>query len=449
VTQPPQSQEPQPQEEVDRLRAERDDLRVKLESKEEKRRRGGRVRRTFVVLLVVLASLLVPLATTAVWARRTVVNTNEFEDTVGPLARDRAVQIALTNRLTSQIMTAVNVKELFAQALPERGQFLAGPLTNAIEGFVHEKVATIVSSEQFARLWEEATRRAQIGMLAVLRDKSETVRTENGRVVLNLVPVINAVLASINKTSPEVLGHDVTLPQINSAELPDAARKRLERALGHPLPQDFGRIVVFRANQLSAVQDTFHLVERSILLLVIVSLACVAGALALSKSRRRTLLQLVFGIAFGLVLVRRLSLRSQADLLELFKVQANRAAAAAASDRVLSGLLDITRWMLIGLVVVAVVALLTGPYHWAVALRRGVVSLGRGTAGAAGRVRDEATLEWVVTHRQALQVAGLVFGFLMLLLFNLSWFGFLLVLGLVVALELWLARLGKELTASG
>jgi len=161
--------------------------------------------------LVVLASLLVPLATTAVWARRTVVNTNEFEDTVGPLARDRAVQIALTNRLTAQIMTAVNVKELFAQALPERGQFLAGPLTNAIEGFVHEKVDTIVSSEQFARLWEEATRRAQIGMLAVLRDESKTVRTENGRVVLNLVPVINTVLASINKTSPEVLGRDVTL----------------------------------------------------------------------------------------------------------------------------------------------------------------------------------------------------------------------------------------------
>ena len=213
MTQPPQpqgppSQEPQSQEEIDRLRAERDDLRVKLEAKEEKRRRGGRVRRTFVVVLVVLASLLVPLATTAVWARRTVVNTNEFEDTVGPLARDRAVQIALTNRLTSQIMTAVNVKELFAQALPERGQFLAGPLTNAIEGFVHEKVDTIVSSEQFARLWRRQPAAPKSGCSPSCATRARRCAPRTGAVVLNLVPVINNVLASINKTSPEVLGRD-------------------------------------------------------------------------------------------------------------------------------------------------------------------------------------------------------------------------------------------------
>ena len=182
---------------------------------------------------------------------------------------------------------------------------------------------------------------------------------------------------------------------------------------------------------------------------MILALACIAGALALSRSRRRTLLQLMFGIAFGLVLVRRLSLRTQADLLELFKVQTNRAAAEVTSDRVLSGLLDITRWLLIICVVVAAVALLTGPYRWAVALRRGVVSLGRGTVGAAGRVRDEATLEWVVTHRQALQVAGLAVGFLMLLLFDLSWLGLLVLLGLVGALELWLARVGEESVAPG
>ena len=97
----------------------------------------------------------------------------------------------------------------------------------------------------------------------------------------------------------------------------------------------------------------------------------------------------------------------------------------------------------------AAVALLTGPYRWAVALRHGVVSLGRGTAGVAGRVRDEETLEWVVTHRQALQVAGLGVGFLALLLFDLSWLGILLLIGLVGALELWLARVGEEPTASG
>jgi hypothetical protein len=288
-------------------------------------------------------------------------------------------------------------------------------------------------------------------VIAVLRDQERpALRTEDGQVVLDLVTVINAVLTSINETSPEVLGRDVTLPRLGSGELPEEARDRLEQALGRPLPEDFGRIVVFRADKLSTAQDVFHVAERSIVLLAIVSLACVAVALALSRSRRRTLLQLVFGIALGLVLVRRLSLRSQADLLELFQVEANRAAAETTTDQVLSGMLDITRWFLIFLAVVAAIALLTGPYRWAVALRRGVVSLGQGTAGMAGKkMRDEATVAWVVANRQALQVGALIVGFLLLLLLNLSWLGLLLLLGAIGAVELWLSRVGEPSISSG
>jgi hypothetical protein len=404
-----------------------------------------------VVVLVVIASITVPLATTAVWARRTVVNTNEWVDTVGPLARERTVQIALGDYLTTQIMGAIDVEQLFTEVLPERGQFLAAPLENAIEGFVRDKVDEVVRSDAFARLWEAAVRRAQVGALAVLRGETPpALQQEDGRVVLNLLPVINTIIASINESSPQVLGRDVTLPRINSDELPAAARERLERALGRPLPEDFGSIQVFEADKLSTAQDIFHMAERTILLLVGIALASIVGAVALSRSRRRTILQLVFGIALGLVLVRRMSLRTQADLLELFRVEVNRAAVESVSDRVLSGLLDWTRWLLYLCGAVAAIALLTGPYRWAVTLRRSVVSLVTAAGGAAGRVRDEATVEWARAHQQALQISGLVVGALILLLFNLSWLGFLLVVGLVAAFELWLARLSdRTITPDG
>jgi hypothetical protein len=66
----------------------------------------------------------------------------------------------------------------------------------------------------------------------------------------------------------------------------------------------------------------------------------------------------------------------------------------------------------------------------------------------AGQVRDEASVAWVVEHRQALQVAGLAIGFLLLLLLDLSWFGLLLLLGAVGALELWLSRVGEPSVSS-
>jgi hypothetical protein len=145
--------------------------------------------------------------------------------------------------------------------------------------------------------------------------------------------------------------------------------------------------------------------------------------------------------------VRRLSLRSQADLLELFKVQANRAAVEVVSDHVLSGLLDWTRWLLWFCGAVIALAWITGPYRSAVAVRRTAVAAGRATAGvatgAAGRVRDDDTVAWVVAHRQALQIAGLAVGFLVLLTVDLSWLAFLLLVGAVAAYELWLHRLGE------
>jgi hypothetical protein len=139
--------------ELSRLRAERDALRSRLDALEHKAHRQGRIRATAVGVLVVLTCLSLVAGVVGVWARRNFLDTDRFVERVGPLAEDPAVQDVVTARLTGQLMVVIDPRELFEEVLPERGQLLAAPLANAVEGFVRDRVATFVRSDEFRRLW--------------------------------------------------------------------------------------------------------------------------------------------------------------------------------------------------------------------------------------------------------------------------------------------------------
>jgi hypothetical protein len=89
---------------------------------------------------------------------------------------------------------------------------------------------------------------------------------------------------------------------------------------------------------------------------------------------------------------------------------------------------------------------LTGPHPWAEALRRRTrtVSIARSVAAAVGRAvtsrPDDATVAWVVGHREVLQLGGVV-GIVLLLVVDLSWLGPLLLVLVIGGFELIVARL--------
>jgi hypothetical protein len=118
----------------------------------------------------------------------------------------------------------------------------------------------------------------------------------------------------------------------------------------------------------------------------------------------------------------------------------NRNAAAAVTDRFLGPLLDVTRGLLVGLVVVAAIVALSGPYRWAVRLRAWVAE-GAQQVGATVRAQlsgragdgDDTAGTWIEAHRSTLQIAGIVVGVLALVLLDLSFLG-LVVLAAVIGL---------------
>jgi hypothetical protein len=282
-------------EELERLRAERDALQTQLDTLGQRRRRTGALRRAAVIVLVVLACLSLTAATVAVWADRTLLNTDGWVETVGPLGADPTVTAALQPRITEAVFTAIPAQELIADALPEDRAFLAAPLSSAVESFVDDQVGAFLASDTFAQLWIDANEVAHERALAVLRGDSDVVQVEGDTVTLNLLPVVNRVLGQLSDAASGLVGQDVTLPTISSGELPEQAVARINAALGIELPPDIGQIEVYNADELVAAQQALRVFDQALVLLVIATPLLLGAAIWLSRNRRRTILQLAVG----------------------------------------------------------------------------------------------------------------------------------------------------------
>jgi len=433
------------EEERVRLEAEVGDLHARLT--QATTRRPGRPRRLATTLLVVLTSIIVTVAVAGVWTRRNALDTDRWVQTVGPVAEDPAVKAALGNWMTTEVMGVIDAEAFFESVLPERGQVLAAPLTGALRGFVDSKVDDFLASDTFERLWREVNRRAHQRAVAVLEGDTGNLRIEGDKVEVNLIPVLNQVLAEIGEASPEVLGRTVDLPTVTVDEVPQEAIAKIEDALGRDLPDDFGQFTAFEAQRLQQVQDAVSLFDRLVVAAVVLAVLLLALSLLLSPYRRRTLLQLMVGIALGVVLVRRLGIRVEDDVVDLVKPE-NRDAVQVVIGAFVSSLLDATAWILAIALAVFAVALLTGPYGWARALRRRTGSVGGTVVGAVRaavtRTQDERSAEWVGAHREALQLGGVVVAILVLLLVDASWLGLAVLALLVGAFELVLWRIADE-----
>jgi Family of unknown function (DUF6529) len=156
-----------------------------------------------LALLIILGCILAP--------RRAGVRTgNQVSDTswyvanVTPLIHDPAIQNALTNKITNEIATRIDVKGLTDQAaanLSQKGftrigsllQGLPGPLASGVQGFVHSRIHKIITGPRMANAWVQVNRAASQQLNAVLSGrggKNGALGVSNGQVTLDLAPLI-------------------------------------------------------------------------------------------------------------------------------------------------------------------------------------------------------------------------------------------------------------------
>jgi hypothetical protein len=429
--------------ELERVRAERDRLRAELQTLGSRPERRGRIVRLVTPILAALTVVIFTAGVTGGWAKRTVLDTDRYVQTVTPLAADPRVQEYLARVVTDELFQAVDVQAAIEKALPDQADVVAAPLTTAARGAVFDQLTRLLQTDAFQRFWVEANRFAHAQVVAALEGRSETVSLQDGKVVLNLLPLLNLALEQVRTMASGLLPADVTLPAIQVDDVPAVAVTKIEQALGVSLPDDFGAIVVFDSQELAALQTAVHRADQLTFWFIPVWVILLVAALWLSPRKRRTLVQILVGSALGLVLVRRTGLATR-DYVVSQAMPENRAAVTAVTDQLVHSLLTYTGILLAVAVAVLVVTWITGPYRWAVRLRSWTADLGRAVVGAPQAAHREPVVAWIRTHRDAAMIGGAVAGAAILVLVDLSFFWFLVVVALVGLFELFVFRTAAE-----
>ncbi len=413
--------------------AERDAPHSEQEQISKPRRR--RIRRSVVALLVALSCLLVLLSTTVVWAHRTLLDTNTFVGTVGPVFQHPEVDSAVAARATDELFTALNVQGRLHDALPPKAQIAAAPITNSTKSFVAGELTKVLESPKFQSIWTSTLTLTHQRLVAVLRGQhSAALSTSNGYIVLNTVPAINQALKQVSGLASELTGKNVKLPTITSAEPPQQAVNKLSKALGVTLPSNFGQITLVKSTDLATVRRGVQAFDRLVIVLPLLTIVLLALTGWLSVNRRRTALQLAVGVSLLMIVERRAVIHEQGVLASDAH---NPQVANIILGDLLHGFFVLTAWVLGVALAILVITLLMGPYRWAVAFRSWVRRTWRGIAsGSSGGHRG--AVGWMSSHAGGLQLGGVVVAGILLLIVSVSWVSFLIIAVVLAAYELGL-----------
>ena len=179
--------------------------------------RGWRM--TVALILVLLFAVALYAANHAVWFATTVLNTDQFVDTLAPLPEDPAVAAALGSQFASSVVENNDISGTIAGLLPEGIAFISIPITEAIEGVIADTAEQIISSDGFARVWAGALRLTHSGVLVVLDGGSRgNLVANDGGVAIDLSELAAEVDARLANLGIEVFDAESILSLIHISE---------------------------------------------------------------------------------------------------------------------------------------------------------------------------------------------------------------------------------------
>ena len=378
--------------EVERLRAETAEPHPQQAGARRRRRIGWRA--PVATLLIVIGCILAPVSVLGVWASNEVSNTGRWVATVEPLIHDPAIQNVLTDKITAQITSRLNLTgtinqasaQLNSKGLPKIASLLNqfGPqIASSVTGFIHSTVHSVVSSQAFATAWVQVNTVAHQALVKVLSGQGGgAVSTSNGQIVLNLGPLI-------------------------AVAKQDLVAKGFK--LASSIPPVTPTLALFQAKDLGKAQGLYRLVKAGEIVLPIVVVLIIGAGVYVARGRRRALVGAGLGLvasmlvlAIGLVIFRSIYLSSVPSSV------LPSDAAASVFDAFVHFIKEALRVVLVVGLVVAIGAFFTGPSQTAVQTRSAFKS-GMDWIRHFGERRGVSTGpvgQWTYLHRRSLRIGA-------------------------------------------
>ena len=336
--------------EVERLRHENAILQAELaQQKQTPIRRPLFRRSTLVWVLILLACSAAILAPIAIWVRWTFMDTNNFTNIVAPLTADETVARALSKEVAGRFFVQLEinkrVKEALKEALPDKLDFMAGPIANSLQTLTQNITYEVITSPQFQVAWDKVLRVAHSAAVAIIRGDRSLPISRNAEVVLEAADLMWNV----------------------RGRLVEAGLRFLEKA---PIPPDVARVVLLTSSQLRLVRARLQILETLNWLLPVLAIAFFAAAVAISDDRRKTLMWLSIALALAMVLSLILLNLVEGELLREVENPANLGAVKVIFNKVTANLVRMNMSLLIWGIVGGVAFALGGPYPWAIRARQ-------------------------------------------------------------------------------
>ena len=378
--------------ELERLRAETAEFRRQTAGPGRGRRFSWRA--LVAVVLIVLGCVLAPVAVLGVWAGNEVSNTGQYVATVQPLIDDPAIQNVLTDKITNQIISRLNVDGVVMQASAQANSkgltrisslltAFRSQISSSVTGYIHSTVHSVITSHPMEVAWLQVNTLAHQALVKVLSGQGGgAVSASNGQIVLNLGPLVAVV-------KQDLVAHGFSL--------------------ANSIPAVNTTVPLFQAKELGKAQAGYRLITTLKIVLPILVLALLAAGVYAARNRRQALIRAGLGLAASmLVLAIGLLIARSIYLSTVPSSVLPTDAAAAAYDALVHFIkLGLRTVLAVGLVV-AIAAFFTGPSRAAVQTRSGLKS-GFEWIRRFGERRGVSTGpvgQWTYLHRRGLRIGA-------------------------------------------
>ena len=419
--------------EISRLQARISELESQLAVTPANGRGDAAQRRPWTALAsafcLVLGCVLAPLAVSSVWVHHMLADTDTYVETVAPIADQPAVQRALADAVTAEIVDNLDVEQLTTQALTTLSEVedmpprvaavlptLSVPLSSGIESFTRDQVNNALASDRFATVWDEVNRAAHVQVERLLAgEQGGVVSAQDDTITINLRPIIEQV-------REQMVAGGFTLAE----NIPTVDRT----------------FTLVQSDAVTQAQTAYRLLDVLGSWLVFVSLGLIAAGVLLARDKWRALARGALGLTCVMILL-------GVALAIARSVYVTTTPAGVLTPEAAGGVFDIlVRFLRTTLravavlgIVVAIAAFLSGRSPQAVQARagltRGIAQVRRRGERATGWSTGQVGV-WLAAHLRAVRVAVVAAGAVVLLLWTaptawvVLWTGLAVLLGLLV-----------------
>ena len=359
-----------------------------------------RSRRILAGVALLLACLSILVTSIAVWTHQVAFKTDRFTALVSTVITDPAVIDPLAERISVQVVDALDVQTRIASRLPDIAQPLAPALTVQIQEAIDRRLQIALTNPKVQAGLTRTIGFAHERIMNLLRGNSDAVTVVDGYVTIEVWPVVEAALVELQSIG--LIPADVQIPDLSDPQPPGILSGRLATALGVTLPADFGTIRLMPADKLLAYQSYVRAFD---IIVVILGVALVLLALWLSTRRRRMLLFVALGTLIAFLLAR-LAIGGITNVLVAGVADRDLAGAVrVVVDATVADLRSVTSLIVIATIIVAIAAYLWGRPKWVSQVVSATGSAagraGSSVGSAAGAAAGSATLSQAVTENRA------------------------------------------------